>query len=1142
MLRRGRRASVAVTAAFAFAFSLILLGPPMTATASTSQIVIDGATSPPSNVGLLSIQAEATSAITQLTVHLIANGTSTDVLDLTISDFTLASGGSTDGIWTVTSPITRGQLPLGTYQVTVDASDQGGDHVTGVNAGVLSFVVIPTVTMAASRTNLDFAHQAVTLTGSVTGLYPDGSVSPLASQPVSIQGYSGTWAATTDSGGHYAVTISPNLQVLGPPMREVLNASVPSSATMAQAASPVVNMTGQAANVQIRVHLSASSAKYGQPVANYGQPVTLSGTAQYQPGGKWKPLANVTIDVTGTDFYDVSQTVPQVTITTDSSGKFAVKLPTQPSTLWTANVQANQYLLQGYTPQTQPNSAFLTVRVPTAFSSPRVRFDPFGDIVASGCLGIGRPLRSDTFIFTPQDRNIELQYSRTATGPWQNVGSLNRPGPSTCGLATPAGGLFGSAVLSGYFRLNYLGAITYEPSVSAVRQASTVRTRFVHFNVTPRSVNGHGRITVSGQLQEQAKGWRSLGPEPIKILIKPHGSNVWYWYKKLRTSSSGRFRISFADPVTGHWAAFYGGNSKHLASVSKIIHVTASGTASASRSAVASRFPAGHQVRMPAPVAHAGSPDQVPAVAPAAPSSGTITVTASSPAASVGKLALAFTATTNITSFTAHIITSSGTDVLDLPQSAFSLTQGTAKAGTWTVNNAITQQQLTLGSYTVTVDATDAGSDQITGVTAGTLNYLIQPTVTLKASPTTIGLSHPTSTVSGTVTGLWPDGSTHPIADELVQSTGPLPSTPFTDASGRFSFTTSFGGTFNVYVQGGDVAPASSPPVTIKANYAPTAITAKLSTSKFSYGKAVTVSGTLTYKPGSAWKPLAGVQVVVSAPGYPQSAPITDSAGHYSATFTALSSGPVTVYFNNVNAEDFATYQWLNPAQTATRTLLLTLPTSVTQFSATVDPLGFVHVSGCIGIESLPFDEAYGSRQPMIIQYSPHPSGPWTRLGKITQLTPNDDSCGITELDASFAGRLPVRSARAYYRAYFPGDASEQIQPSVSPSRLAWKYLTKIKSLDVAPRHVAAGGHIRISGQLLQNTTGWKAFGRQQVLIVYRKPGKKTWFIVASTRTNSHGRFTARVRGRFSAYWSAFYAGDATHYFSLPAGIFVRVG
>src|SRR5215472_363235 len=175
MLRRGHRGPVAITA-FAFAFSLILVGPPMTASARTSPIVIDGAFSPSSDVGLLSIQTEATSPITSLTAHL-SNGTST--LTLTTSDFALTSGGPTDGIWTVISPITQAQLPLGTYQVTVDASDQAGDSVTGVNAGSFAYVVIPTVTLAASRTSLDFAHQSVTLTGSVTGLYPDGSVQPL---------------------------------------------------------------------------------------------------------------------------------------------------------------------------------------------------------------------------------------------------------------------------------------------------------------------------------------------------------------------------------------------------------------------------------------------------------------------------------------------------------------------------------------------------------------------------------------------------------------------------------------------------------------------------------------------------------------------------------------------------------------------------------------------------------------------------------------------------------------------------------------------------------------------------------------------------------------------------------------------------
>jgi hypothetical protein len=530
----------------------------------------------------------------------------------------------------------------------------------------------------------------------------------------------------------------------------------------------------------------------------------------------------------------------------------------------------------------------------------------------------------------------------------------------------------------------------------------------------------------------------------------------------------------------------------------------------------------------------------VAGLAPAARAAGSISVTASSPAASVGQLKLTFAATSAVNGFTAHIITSHGTDVLNLPQSGFSLTSGTAQSGTWTVNAPITEQQLALGSYQVTVDATDSGGDSISGAAAGTLGYLIEPTVTATASPTTISYTEPVATVSGTVTGLWPDGSTGPVANQPILSTGP-DGDESTDAGGHFSFPVYVGGTFNLYVQGGNVAPAQSPAIVIKADTTPTKLTATLSTTKTSYGDSVTVSGTLTYQPGSSWQPLSGVQVVISAPGYPGSAPVTDASGHYSATFTALANGSVTVYFNNVTEGDFATYNWLRPGQVSTKALTLTLPTSISLFKATADPRGDVTASGCLGIESMSSNLAYYSRQPVIIQYALRPGGPWKKLGKISDLHTNDLNCGLTELSASFAGSFPVPAARAYYRAHFPGDAGQHWQPSTGPAILAWKYLTKISSLKVAPTHVAPGGHLTVSGQLLADTSGWKPYGHQQVLIIYRKPGKKTWYYLARATTNHSGRFTASVKDTFSATWSAYFAGNATHFFSSPAGVFVSV-
>jgi archaellin len=166
----------------------------------------------------------------------------------------------------------------------------------------------------------------------------------------------------------------------------------------------------------------------------------------------------------------------------------------------------------------------------------------------------------------------------------------------------------------------------------------------------------------------------------------------------------------------------------------------------------------------------------------AARASGQISASASSPTTSVGQLSISFTAGTAITSFTVHILTASGTDVLDLPEADFTMTSsstGTDTASsTWTLSQAITTSQLLLGTYAITVDAADAGGDTVAGQAAGTLDYLIQPTVTLTASPAVLGYASPSTTLSGTVTGQWPDGSNSPLAGQAVlitNSQGPSP-------------------------------------------------------------------------------------------------------------------------------------------------------------------------------------------------------------------------------------------------------------------------------------------------------------------------------------------------------------------------------
>ena len=536
--------------------------------------------------------------------------------------------------------------------------------------------------------------------------------------------------------------------------------------------------------------------------------------------------------------------------------------------------------------------------------------------------------------------------------------------------------------------------------------------------------------------------------------------------------------------------------------------------------------------------------------AAAARASEPISASASSPPTSVGQLSISFTAATAITGFTVHIITANGTDVLDLPESAFTMTSSSTTSGmtssTWTLTSAITTSQLLLGTYSLTVDATDAGGDSVTAQPAGQLSYLIQPTVTLTASPAVLGYASASTTLSGAVTGLWPDGATEPIAGQQVlvtNSEGQSQQTE-TDASGDFTVSASYADTFTASVSGSTLASASSAPVTVTAATTPTQLTAAVSTTNTSYGQQVTVSGTLSYQPGTSWLDLAGMPVVVVAPGYPRvSVPVTAKDGSFSATFAATEPGAVLVYFNNAQYQQSGSFPYLAPAAAATDLITVYHATSLTQFSASVTSARTVTVKGCVGIANLPPGSESGVPGTVTIQYSASKSGPWLRLGKASQLSSAaGSSCGIATVEAAYAGSFTVKLARAYYRASFTPEAGENLLSSVSPPVLAWKYQTKIASLKVSARKVARGSKLTISGQLLQDTKRWAGYGHQLVQIVYRKPGAKNSYWIVKVTTNSAGKFTATVTDTFSATWSAFYPGNSAHYDSSSAGVKVTVG
>jgi hypothetical protein len=399
--------------------------------------------------------------------------------------------------------------------------------------------------------------------------------------------------------------------------------------------------------------------------------------------------------------------------------------------------------------------------------------------------------------------------------------------------------------------------------------------------------------------------------------------------------------------------------------------------------------------------------------------------------------------------------------------------------------------------------------------------------------------------LSGAATGLWPDGSTRPMAGQQVLLTNSEDKAQSVQANsaGDFSTSVSTADTFTASVSGSTLASASSAPVTIMAVTTPTQLTAAVSTTQTSYGQQVTVSGQLTYEPGTTWEGLGGMPVVVDAPGYPQlSVPVTAADGSFTATFAATSTGPVLVYFNNPQYQESGSFPYLAPAEAETGQVTADRQTSLTQFSAGVSASKVVSVSGCVGIASLPPGTVSSVSGTVTIQYSAATTGPWHRLGTITSLTtPAKSSCGIATVEAAYAGSFTMRIARAYYRASFAPQPAENLLGSVSGPVLAWKYLTQIGSLKVSARRVAKGSKVTVSGQLLQDTTHWGPYGRQVVQILYRKPGAKNSYQIVEVTTNSDGKFSATFRDTFTATWSVYYSGNATRFSCSSAGRKVTV-
>jgi hypothetical protein len=516
----------------------------------------------------LSVTADSTTPLASMTVHLDNATTGKDTLDPAMSP---PAGEAQAGPSTWTSDLTPAELPLGSYFLTVDASDAGGTTVTGVPVTVegpqgpenaLAFQDTPQITPSPGDYVINYANQHPVIAGTVTELAPGATEpTPYAGQPVVLNDpVEGDITLTTSSAGGYSEALP------HPLAGEQITVAVAPTATTAAAAAAPVTLSARPSQVRLTAKLSAAKVTYGGTVK-------VTGTVGYASGRSVVPLPGQRVQV-----YASHDKLAATAVST-ASGTFTATLPREAAGLdWT--VQASGAYLSTAT-VTLP----MTVDLPTVITGFRASLNSYWQASFHGCLSLVPKAPG----YVTSLSGLVIQYSAGPHGPWHTLGALPRQQSSLCGN----GGKTFSAVLPAllnyaYYRASFTGAgiipenagnlgpsTGFLPSASGTALAWKYEDRITGFTVSPHTVSKGGKLTVSGKLQYYLGGtWRDLPRRVVQIILLPAGSRGWYWIAKVTTNAKGDFTATFTDPVTATWSAEYLGDSGHLAAVAAMIPVS----------------------------------------------------------------------------------------------------------------------------------------------------------------------------------------------------------------------------------------------------------------------------------------------------------------------------------------------------------------------------------------------------------------------------------------------------------------------------------------------------------------------------------------------------------------------------------------
>ena len=532
----------------------------------------------------------------------------------------------------------------------------------------------------------------------------------------------------------------------------------------------------------------------------------------------------------------------------------------------------------------------------------------------------------------------------------------------------------------------------------------------------------------------------------------------------------------------------------------------------------------------------------LPAVAAQA-ASVVVVVSASSPARNDGLLSVAVESTT-------PVIGSSIKAALFAPKAKkpalivadFKLSSGHNTGGTtttWTVASRITTRQLPLGSYRIEVKAASTGGDSANAANAGTLAFVLHPTLHVRLSSSATYSYGQDVTISGTDIGRYPSGAMAGLDGQHLTIVPGVTVSSFDHAGtlGYFSVTLQAGVGAGQAIASGVTVVALADKTTARASAGRVAVTvlkdqvqlsAAASPAIAAYGSSVAVTGTARYQIAGSATTLALTQASVQAaeigcgggPGCTYSATTGTSGG-----FTI--SGVPAKLPEQYSVSVAASPTWFTaPAATVT---LQTDDVPVTvSLTAQAEVSGAVALTACAALPG-PAGPAYDLApfSPVTIRYSTSRSGPWTALA--TGSVNSGDCFGLT---------APDQPSDYYYQADLAGNSQDS--PAASASILATPPTeSAIVHLGVAPRRLPKAGYVRVSGSLV---VGHGRPGRhQKVQLLFRRRGSNSWQLLRTEHASHTGKFSLRAWIKHSGQLEVRYNGNAVTFACISRLIYLRV-